>query len=137
MPGALPLGLLFIAIGLVPGSFGVYSFVRNWRFLRTAIRASGTVTEMRERPGSEGGTTYTPIVTFTAQSGEAIHFTSRVSSNQPRFHVGQEVPVVYDPHHPQHASMPSFIVFWFAALLFGGFGLLFIMAGLFVVLISK
>jgi hypothetical protein len=137
MSGAFPLGLLFIAIGLIPGSLGAYSFVRNWMFLRAALRTSGNVTDMRQTVGSEGGTTYTPIVSFTTHSGETIRFTSHVGSNRPRFDIGQEVAVVYDPNHPQHATIPSFIVFWFAALLFGGIGALFVVAGLFVVLMSK
>jgi hypothetical protein len=130
------LGLLMIAIGLKTGSLGGLLFLRRLRFLRTKCATTGVV-EKVTLVHLVDGNAYQPKITFTTQTGENVVLTSVGMSNPPRFRVGQEVPVVYDPSNPHKARIRSFASLWFASLLFGGLGSLFFLIALMLMLINK
>jgi hypothetical protein len=136
MSVSFQLGLLMIAIGLVPGSLGGLIFLRRLRFLRTTCATSGVV-EKVTLVHLVDGNAYQPKITFTTQTGENVVLTFVGLSNPPLFRVGQEVPVVYDPSNPHKARIRSFASLWFASLLFGGLGSLFFLIALMLMLINK
>ena len=136
MSVSFQLGLLMIAIGLVPGSLGGLIFLRRLRFLRTTCATSGVV-EKVTLVHLVDGHAYRPKITFTTQTGENVVLTSVGMSNPPRFRVGQVVPVVYDPSNPHKARIRSFASLWFASLFFGGLGSLFFLIALMLMLINK
>jgi hypothetical protein len=136
MTVSFQLGLLMIAIGLVPASLGGLIFLRRLRFLRTACTASGVV-EHVTLVHLVDGHAYQPKITFTTQAGENVVLTSVGMSNPPRFRAGQEVPVVYDPSNLHKARIRSFASVWFASLLFGGIGSLIFLVALMLMLINK
>src|SRR5207247_1392814 len=94
--------LLMIALGLVPASLGGLIFLPRFRFLRTTSTTSGLVEKVTLMHLVDGHA-YQPKITFTTQTGEKVVLTSMGMSNPPRFRVGQEVPVVYDPSNPHQA----------------------------------
>jgi len=130
------LGLLLIAIGLLPGSIGAFAFLRRLRFLRTAHTTSGVVNEVILKHLVDGHS-YQPKITFTTQTGETVSLPSVRMSNPPRFRVGQEVPVVYDPSNPYRAYIRSFSYLWFVSLLFGGIGSLLFILGMILMIFNK
>lgn len=136
MSVSFQLGLLMIAIGLKTGSLGGFLFLRRLRFLRTICATSGVVEKVRLVHLVDGNA-YQPKITFTTQTGENVVLTSVGLSNPPRFRVGQEVPVVYDPSNPHKARIRSFASLWFASLFFGGLGSLFLLIALMLMLINK
>jgi hypothetical protein len=130
------LGLLMIAIGLKVGSLGGLLFLRRLRFLRKNCTTSGVVEKVTLMHLVDGNA-YQPKITFTTRTGENVVLTSVGMSNPPRFRVGQEVPVVYDPSNPRKARIRSFASLWFASLLFGGLGSSFLLIALMLMLINK
>ena len=136
MSTSFQLGLLLIAIGLLPGSIGAFAFLRRLRFLRTAHTTSGVVNEVILKHLVDGHS-YQPKITFTTQTGETVSLPSVRMSNPPRFRVGQEVPVVYDPSNPYRAYIRSFSYLWFVSLLFGGIGSLLFILGIILMIFNK
>ena len=136
MTVSFQLGLLMTAIGLVPASLGGLIFLRRLRFLQTACMTSGIVEQVTLKHLVDGHA-YQPKITFTTPGGEKVQLTSVGMSNPPRFRVGQEVPVVYDPSNLHKARIRSFANLWFASLLFGGLGSPFFLISLMLMLINK
>ena len=136
MSTSFQLGLVMIAIGLLPGGIGAFAFLRRLRFLRTAQTTSGVVNEMILKHEVDGHS-YQPKITFPTQTGETVSLTSVLMSNPPRFRVGQQVPVVYDPSNPSRAYIRSFSSLWFVSLLFGGLGSLLFILGLILMIFNK
>lgn len=136
MTVSFQLGLLMTAIGLVPASLAGLIFLHRLRFLRTACMTFGVVEQVTLLHLVDGHA-YQPKITFTTQAGGKVQLASVGMSNPPRFRVGQEVPVVYDPSDPHRARIQSLASLWFASLLFGGVGSLFFLIALMLMLINK
>jgi hypothetical protein len=75
MSTSFQLGLLVIAIGLLPAALGALAFLRRLRFLRTAQTTSGVVNEMILMHLQDGHS-YKPMITFTTQTGETVPHSS-------------------------------------------------------------
>ncbi|HET9862329.1 MAG TPA: DUF3592 domain-containing protein [Steroidobacteraceae bacterium] len=99
------------------------------RFIAHAQDATGTVVELREVRSDDGGSTWKPVVRFTAADGRDVTFASRVSSSPPSYDVGETVPVLYRPEEPGEARIRGFGSLWFGASILGGLGLLFAALG--------
>jgi hypothetical protein len=136
MSTSFQLGMVVIAVGLLPAALGTLAFLRRLLFLRTAHMTSGVVNEVILMHLQDGHS-YKPMITFTTQTGETVPLTSVLMSNPPRFRVGQEVPVIYDPSNPHRAHIRSFSYLWFVSLLFGGLGSLFFMLGMLLMIFNR
>jgi hypothetical protein len=136
MSTSFQLGLVVIAIGLLPAGLGAVAFLRRLRFLRIAQTTSGVVNEVIFMHVADGHS-YKPRITFTTQTGETVALNSVPMSNPPQFRVGQQVPVIYDPNDPYRARIRSFWSLWFVSLLFGGIGSLLFILGLLLMLLNR
>jgi len=118
-------GLVCLLIALV---FGVSTQL----FLSQASVADGTVIGPRN---PESGRKYASTISFTTANGQAVQFTTSVSSSPPEFQLGQKVKIYYSPDNPEASARPdSFLSLWFLpglfgllALIFGGLGIGFYM----------
>lgn len=72
---------------------------RRLRFRGTAVRAKGTV---ERSEGFSDDVVRTLTIRFTASDGREHVF---VEEHAPRRPVGREVPVLYDPAHPDRARL--------------------------------
>jgi hypothetical protein len=127
-------GPLIILFGLGIAYFGWSARARTLDFIADSSRAAGSVVEMQTRQDSEGDTLFYPVVEFTTADGEIVRFRSSTGSNPPRFEVGEEVEVLYDPLLPENARVSSFVDLWLfptILLAFGGIFLLFGLIGFF------
>lgn len=114
------------AAGVVLLLAGFFLFESTRRFIAGADEAQGTVISLeRSRSSSGSGSTYRPVVEFTASTGSRIEFTGGVASNPPSHRVGESVTVLYNPADPQSARIKSFVQLWFGSLLVLALGLLF------------
>src|SRR6266511_5246570 len=83
MDDTLLVGVIFVAIGAVMLGLGIFFFVRTRRFLRTAVDATGTIVELIESSGSEGGTVYQAVVEFRTGDGQSIRWQESMASSPP------------------------------------------------------
>jgi hypothetical protein len=112
---AIMLTFLAVGLGLVVG--GVVMLFKRWRAHGHSLTTTGRVILMT------GGTTKAPVVQFTTSEGEAISFTHGVASRPPRYRVGQEVMVRYQPGRPHEAWIDSFSSSWLTPLIMLGVGI--------------
>jgi Protein of unknown function (DUF3592) len=105
-------GLILAGCGLVAVAIGLFIFFRTRAFLESAVSAEGTVKGHEERHSSDSGTTYVPVVEFTAADGRARRFTGSVASDPPAHEVGERVQVKYDPSNPEEARIGGGINLW-------------------------
>jgi len=122
-------GLSFVGIGIVFGALAWFFLARTRRFLRTAANATGTVIELIESSGSEGGTTYSAVVQFRTTDGREIHWTESMASNPPAGQRGDTLQMKYDPANPQTARIAKTSRLWFMPIFLGGMGVLFLAVG--------
>jgi hypothetical protein len=140
MSEELLLNLFPIGVGVLLFSIALMIYVRTRLFIRTAQQAKGTVIEMvyrrkSTRSGGKGGG-YLPVYQFRTLDGKKITAKDSLSSNPPRFQVGQEVDVLYNPHNPHDARINQWMNLYFVPVLLGGLGLLFGSIGV-IIVISK
>lgn len=127
------LPLVFLLVGIVLLTKAVRHAQRTRAFLTSARESTGEVIALEEtppqQPGADQDETYRPVVVFTAENGQRVRFESMASSNPPRYSVGDQVPVLYDPERPSDARIRSFHDLWFMPALLGGLGLAFTVVG--------
>ncbi len=123
-------GGIFILTGAILLAVAAFFFVRTRRFLATALTTNGTVVAFMHGRRSKGGITYRPQVAFTTSEGVDSVFTDQLGSNPPRFQVGQEVSVRYDPKDPRNARLAGRFGLWLVPMLLGGLGLTFLGVGI-------
>jgi len=132
---------IFLGIGLLTLTIGVFFGLHARRLLKQGVRAPGVVIEnvVEERVGSDPhdhsiSRTYRPKVRFRSQNGEEVVFVSHTGFGQPAYRQGEAVEVLYDPADPHSAEVKSFWSLWLGPILVGLIGLvpLFVGVGLWV-----
>ena len=125
----LLVGVIFLVIGAVMIGLAIFFFSRTRRFLRSALDATGTILELRESSGSDGGTVYSAVVEFPTTDGRRIRWEESMASNPPAGQPGEQLVMKYDPANPQKARIAKATRMLFMPMLFGGLGLLFLGLG--------
>jgi hypothetical protein len=126
MPGLAP---RLIAYGFV-GSFCVVgplfllialnAAVHRAVFIHTALRAEGTVIEMRPTHSTRTGAgTYIPVFHYTADDGRIYIIVSDVTVQRSSFSRGEQVTVLYQQGHPETARIDAFTPLWLFSIVFG------------------
>ncbi|ROT93470.1 DUF3592 domain-containing protein [Altererythrobacter sp. FM1] len=105
-------GGIFAATGFIFLTASAVLWQRDADFSADAEKARGTVIELVrhvERDRDRGQSiSYTAIIGYTDGSGRRLEFSETVRSNPPRFSVGEDVPVLYDPKRSSHAVVDDF-----------------------------
>ena len=131
------IGRIFIGFGCVALIAGLAAALHTWQFTRIAVRANGTVIEMRTQTDHEGSTSYFPTYRFQDASGSQHTVPSSFGSSPPAFHVDQAVGVLYRSDNPQSARIDTFWQVWGLASLLGIMGSVQLPVGLVVLLWPK
>lgn len=131
MSDELIFGIGFSLLGGFLALIGVFFFIRTRIFIGKSQKAKGTVIEMvysRSTDESSGG--YSPVYQFRTLDGQTIVKEDNLSSNPPRFQVGQVIDVLYEPGNPNKARINKWfnlylvpLILGFVGLIFGGLGL--------------
>jgi hypothetical protein len=98
------------------------------RFVAGARTVQGAVVELIESRDSDG-TTYKPVVRFTANDGREITYTESFSGNPAPYDVGETVEVLFTADNPHQARIKGFMSLWLAPTILGGMGLVFATIG--------
>ena len=110
---------LFITIG------GVGALFETNR-IRSFPLVEGSVVEVDQGPGRDGGLSFTPIIRFSTLDGEEWEYRSSVSTSD-RPDLGTVVEVRYNPDDPSEAVEDTFLALYalpIALLVFGIVGLI-------------
>ncbi len=123
---------------LVPAGVGLAMIIgglRHWnrarRLTETGERALATVVDNQVESGSNGSMSFTPVVTFTTQTGREIRTVLAEQSSFRSHLAGSQQTVAFDPEHPDKAVATTgqtggaarALVFGSIFLLFSGFAL--------------
>ena len=133
MSADLTLGNVFSLVGGLLALIGVFLFIRTRIFIGKAQKVKGIVIQMVYSHSSEGGGGYAPVYQFKTVDGQTIVIQDSLSSNPPRFQVGQKIEVLYDPGNPQKARINKWMNLYFAPALLVGLGLIFGGVGMVIV----
>ena len=136
MSDELTVGIVFSLVGGLLAVIGVFLFIRTRIFIGAAQNAKGTVIQMvysRTSSSSGSGGGYAPVYQFRTLDGQNIVIQDSLSSNPPRFQVGQEIDVLYESGNPQKARINKWMNLYFVPVLLGGLGLIFGVVGIVLV----
>lgn len=121
--------LLFSAIGGVFIIVAIFVTISNFQFLKTAIKTQGTVIDLIKNVDTDSdgdsSTTYSPVVSFTTNTGQKVETKTSISSNPPSHEIGDLVSIYYNPKEPKKIMIDSFMDKYFLPIIFGAFGLIF------------
>jgi hypothetical protein len=127
---------LLSAVGAVFLVLGIRNFVRTRRFVSRASPATGTVTDVKTRTSTSHSSEGTrlrryryPVVRFQARDGRTVEFESETGTSSFSQGPGEQVTVLYDPLKPQDARIKTFMMLWFAPLIFSVLGLFMLLFG--------
>ena len=131
----LTLGIVFSLVGGLLALIGVFLFIRTRVFIGKAQEVKGTVIQMvySRSSSSNSGGGYAPVYQFRTLDGQNIVVQDSLSSNPPRFQVGQEIDVLYESGNPQKARINKWMNLYFMPVLLGGMGLIFGGVGMVIV----
>ena len=125
-------GMILAAYGVVCLGAGLIPALRTRGLLESGAQAQGTVVDVKKgtssgqySSGQYGGSTYNPVVRFTAADGRTVEFKSTVGySRSPD--IGGAVPVRYRRGDPEQAEIDRATMWMIPAAfgLVGGLGLL-------------
>ena len=103
--------MLFVLAGLVLAVLGVIIIRQHRRLTRTGQRVTGTVSDLRwhsnAKAGGGGYTTYHAVLAFRTLDGQEAEAVTRNGSRQIIARPGEQVPVIYDPRHPDRAEIDT------------------------------
>lgn len=92
--------LFFVALFL-------YFANRDYRLDQVGVVTVGTVIGLEESDSAEGGCcVYSPVVEFKVNE-QTYAFSSSNASDPPRYEIGEQVSVQYDPNNPKRADIES------------------------------
>jgi hypothetical protein len=126
------ISLIFPGVGVLLLLIGLFVWRRTRRFVAESLRAQGTVVGFAESRGSKGGTSYAPVVNFTAGGGEVFRFTDPLYTRPRGYDVGQQVEVLYHWQDHSRARIASPFRLYFVPALLGFLGLVFTSVGVIV-----
>lgn len=119
---ARTLSRVFLAASFLPLAFAAWFVADAQRFAARAATAEGVVVALRTRSGGEAA----PVFRFVAGDGRAVEAQSPLWTSPPAWAVGERATLRYDPSRPEEAVPATFVTTYFAALVLGGVGAVFL-----------
>jgi len=134
--------MALICLGLVVVSWAAFKLIQQNKFVANALITKGvvtginysTVSRTQRAQDTESGfagrvntSNQTEIIQFTI-NGDTIE----LSSGSMQIGLGEEVELLYLPDNPQAAQVNNFFSLWGWIYIVGGFGIIFILIGVFL-----
>jgi hypothetical protein len=125
---ALALPAVLVVLGALLVLVGLHRTWVRWHFVQQAAPATAQVVRVVEERRKKAAR-YFADLTFTPPGASApVLFRSSLSTDDPLFAEGQQVPIRYLPKQPTHAFIDDFWHLWFWPVFLVSVGVL--MAGL-------
>jgi hypothetical protein len=106
---------------------GFVSLLRTRKQVKHWQQTSGVVVGNENRGSSDGSDMFSPIVCFTAVDNSRIQFTEQSCTHPPRYEIGEQVMVLYDPDNFHEARVFTPFGMYYGAIFRLGMGLVFLM----------
>lgn len=107
---------LLLIIGLLLSGFGVYTFKKNQKLAKNGVKTMASVIDISEQTDtdSEGysSKSYYPVLEFVDQNSQKHKFKGNVGGGKKKYHLDQEIEIIYDPANPEQAQMKNFVTQW-------------------------
>ena len=116
--------LLFAGLGFA--LYGLWEMLRAFRKWRSWQATEGEIVGYVEHP--DGGL-FAPRIKFTTVDGSTCTFVSETFGSQD-FPIGQHLRICYSPSQPEQAEVARFSAWWLFPLIWLGFGIVFLLAGI-------
>ncbi len=118
---------LVILVGLGFGVFALKFWLERHQMTQHGIETTGVVTDLTHSSGRSH--TVAPVVTYTTQTGDTLHYRSNIYSalsDPPE--MGEKIKLWYDPANPQKVELGNerlliIRIFLVTFLVFAGIGL--------------
>lgn len=82
-------------------------------FIHSSLPADGVIVALRQPPSRRHtNQSRSPIFRFMASNGQSYTVTSYIAQRPSPWRFGDHVPVLYQPGHPENASIDSFVQLW-------------------------
>ena len=118
-----------LVIGLIFAVISIFLMVLDRSFAETAVSANAEVVGFHESRSSDGGLTYYPILDFVTADGQNLQVRASVGTVPPAYEVGERVEILYDPAKPETFVINTQPGRLGLALVFFGFGMLWLLIG--------
>jgi hypothetical protein len=125
------IGLIFAGLGLLAVVIALVAGANSWLLVMDAKETEGTVIRLVPTGERRGG--LAPLFRYQAE-GQVFEVQSSVSSSPPAYAVGEKVKILYYPDRPADGRPHEFMELWFFPILVGGFGSVFLLVGLMVIM---
>jgi len=112
-----------LAMGLIFVAFGIALLVSQVRFLAGARNTDARIVNLLPERADDGSYTYRPQLEYVTPAGQTVHTPLDTVSNRSAYHVGELVPILFDPDQPEHAIPNTFWSRWLFVVIFGGIGI--------------
>jgi hypothetical protein len=130
------IGIILLVLSVLFWVLGIYFAIGAADFQDRAVKTTGTVVELAESE-SDGDVLYKPVVSFSDQQGGEHRFTSSFASRPPRYRVGEQVDVLYDPDDPSDASLGAAPMVWAGPIVLLGLAFFLTITGVLLVTVVK
>ena len=134
--GLVQLFLIPFLIGLPFAILGGIELHKTYQIVQRSVAVEGIVVD-NDYFATSDGSVYYPVVRFTTLDGETVRFTDdRVGSYPPAYKEGATVVVLYDPDNIRDAYIYKVFRIWFFPVFITGIGILLILVGFSLPLIT-
>lgn len=118
-----------LAVGLVFATIAILLITFASSFAENAMPVDAEVVGFHESRSSDGGLTYYPIFHFTTPKGQGRQLRGSSGSVPPAYEIGERVAILYDPDKPEKVVINTLMGRLGLALIFLGFGALWLLIG--------
>lgn len=127
------MNILLLIIGLSLSAFGVFTFKKNQKLAKNGVKTMAKVVDVSEQTDtdSEGfsSKSYYPVLEFVDQNSQKHKFKGNVGGGKRKYHLDQEVEIIYDPTNPAQAQMKSFFTQWIMPMIIVVVGIMLAIGG--------
>lgn len=111
----------FVLFNLIVAGIAVLTLwfgYQSYQISRNGETTMGTVTELTESSAGDDCCAYSPVVEYSVD-GQSYFFEGKNASNPPKYHVGQQVDVIFNRTSPSEGAINSWSEIWLAPVLLG------------------
>jgi hypothetical protein len=111
---------IICAAGPVILSIVVVTGIERALFISSSASAQGVIVALRVvHPYRHSDRSRSPVFRFTTKDGSSFTVASNISQSPAPWQFGDQVPVLYQPGHPENAHIDSFVQLWEPQVILG------------------